>query len=116
MNVPDVNELDSDSDHKSEEEKKGEESANEEGDTAGTKRTHGGTGTSGNGGGDGNAAKKKKVQPWFDRDSVISGALRNHQTWLRNTKRDLDVQVRKVTEIMNNIAPEIQDNVKNEKK
>ena len=65
-------------------------------------------GSAGDAGGDKShmtaSAKKKANETWFDRDSVIAGALRSHQTWLRATKAEIQMGIASATQEFESIT------------
>ena len=75
-------------------------------------------GSAGDAGGDKShvtaSTKKKANKTWFDRDSLIAGALRSHQILLRATKAETQHLQQKNLKASPLI--DIADDVKNEKK
>lgn len=53
-------------------------------------------------------------QVWFDRDSIISAALRSHQTWMRPIRRDLEAVAVNTADVLEGVPNEVKDDVKNE--
>ena len=60
--------------------------------------------------------KKSKKERWFGRDAAVASALKGHQGWLKTTRRDMNTIITSSQVAIENVTPDVEDEVKNEMK